>query len=457
MLTATPEADNGRWRLQQVVEAGARPVSAASVSAFRVAFGLLVTFSSIRFLVKGWVDTLYLQPENHLTYRWFEWVEPLPAPLMHLHMVMLVALGVAIAAGYRFRLASGLFAVAFVYTELIDAALYLNHYWFVTLVSVLFLLLPVHHHWSLDARSGRVQHADVVPAGVVWALRAQLGAVYIFAGVAKLNGDWLVRSQPMELWLSARSSTPAIGWLFNVSGVPLVMSWAGVVFDCTIVGFLLWRRSRSGAYVALVVFHLVTGLLFQIGVFPIVMILSTLVFFEPDWPQRFIGRSSIKVQPDTAVPRVGFSRTALLVAFAAVQIWLPLRHYSEPSNVRWSEEGYYLSWRVMLTEKAGFVEYEVTVPGTGERWGVDPSLVLTDWQRSVASTKPDLIHATALLIADHYEARGELDVEVRATAWISMNGRPAGLIIDHSIDLAAHARGDLPAGWILSLRSRSGS
>lgn len=456
MLTATPEADKGLPRLQAVVEASARPVSAASASVFRIAFGLLVAFSSARFLAKGWVDTLYLRPENHLTYRWFEWVEPLPALLMHLLMVMLAVLGLAIAAGYRFRLATGLFTVGFAYTELIDAALYLNHYWFVTLAAALFLLLPVQHHWSLDARAGRVPHASFIPAGVVWALRAQLGAVYIFAGVAKLNGDWLVRAQPMELWLSARSDTPVIGWLFDVSGVPLAMSWAGVVFDCTVVGFLLWRRTRPAAYVTLVVFHLMTGLLFQIGVFPIVMILSTLVFFEPDWPQRFVGRLSRlqpkTVQPDTPTASIGRGRTTLLLAFAVVQIWLPLRHYAEPTNVRWSEDGYYLSWRVMLTEKAGFVEYQVTDPGTGERWSVDPSLVLADWQRSVASTKPDLIHATALLIAEHYETRGQSDVEVRAIAWVTMNGRPAALIIDPSIDLAAHTRGDLPAGWILPLR-----
>jgi hypothetical protein len=45
-----------------------------------------------------------------------------------------------------------------------------------------------------------------------------------------------------------------------------------------------------------------------------------------------------------------------LVAFAAVQAVLPLRHLAYPGGVRWTEEGYELSWRVMLTEKAGHVE-----------------------------------------------------------------------------------------------------
>lgn len=447
MLTATPEADLSPSLLGRVLAAGRRPVSAASTAVFRIGFGLLVAFSSLRFLAKGWVDTLYLQPENHLTYRWFEWVEPLPAPLMHLHMVGLAVLGLAISAGYRFRPMTGLFLVGFAYTELIDAGLYLNHYWFVTMAGALLLLLPVHHHWSLDARSGRVTRSAAVPAAAVWALRSQLAVVYVFAGLAKLNGDWLLRAQPMQLWLADRTGTPIIGGLFSLSGVPHAMSWAGAVFDCTIVVFLLWRRSRPVAYATLVGFHLMTGLLFQIGVFPIVMIVSTLVFFEPDWPQRLSRRSATEVLP--AAPSFGRARTAFLIAFAAVQVWLPLRHYAEPSNVRWSEEGYYLSWRVMLTEKAGFVEYQVTDPTTGDSWSVDPSLVLVDWQRSVASTKPDLIHATALLISEHYAAVGDVGLEVRATAWVTMNGRPAALMLDPTIDLAAHDRGEMPPGWIL--------
>lgn len=449
MLTATPEAESQRLALDRLREAGKQPVSAASTAVFRISFGLLVAFSSLRFLAKGWVGTLYVQPEHHLTYRWFEWVEPLPAPFMHLHMIGLAGLGVAIALGYRFRLALGLFLIGFAYTELIDAALYLNHYWFVTMAGVLLLLLPVQHHWSLDARSGRVPQASSVPVAVVWALRSQLAVVYLFAGIAKLNGDWLLRAQPMQLWLADRADTPIIGSVFGLAGVPHVMSWAGAIFDCTIVAFLLWRRTRPLAYVTLVGFHLLTGLLFQIGVFPIVMILSTLIFFDPDWVHRFTRRAT--PAPLVTAPATGRIRIGLLIAFAATQIWLPLRHYAEPSNVRWSEEGYYLSWRVMLTEKAGFVEYQVTDPDTGDSWTVDPSLVLADWQRSSASTKPDLIHATALLIADHYAHHdADLDaIEVRATAWVTMNGRPATLIVDPSVDLAAHKRGEVPSGWIL--------
>lgn len=506
-------------------------VAADSLAVFRIGFGLLVAFSSLRFLAKGWVDTLYLAPENHLTYRWFGWVAPLPAPWMHLHMVALAALGICIALGYRHRLATALFIVVFAYTELIEASLYLNHYWFITLAAVLLLLLPAHHHWSLDAAAGRAaRHAKpravqtrtaekpAVQAWVVWALRAQVGIVYVFAGIAKLNGDWLFHAQPLRLWLADRTHLPVIGSFLDEPLVAYAASWGSAAFDCTIVAWLLWRRSRPWAYAVLVVFHIATWLLFpKIGVFPWVMIFCALVFFPPDWPRQLAKQVrawtngtaaeepepilSVPVQSDIANgiifgeatqkqiakaasdientaggktssasrPAMGspciqrramypngktssVSRTALvlLAIFAAVQVFLPLRHYLEPGNVRWNEQGYYLAWRVMLTEKAGHLEYEVTDPATGRNWLAYPELVLTDWQAAHAATRPDLIHATALLIADHYEQQGISDAEVRATSWVSMNGRQAKQFIDPAINLAAHPRGEIPPGWILS-------
>ena len=548
-----------------------RPVAADSLAVFRIGFGLLVAFSSLRFLAKGWVDTLYLAPENHLTYGWFGWVAPLPAPWMHLHMVALAVLGICIALGYRHRLATALFIVGFAYTELIEASLYLNHYWFITLAAVLLLLLPAHHHWSLDAaacRTARAHHSlarsawraahprspngasrtdtlrdgeasqtahhrplrsaagrtarqaesPAVQAWVVWALRAQVGIVYVFAGLAKLNGDWLFHAQPLRLWLADRTHLPFIGSFLDEPLVAYAASWGSAAFDCTIVAWLLWRRSRPWAYAVLVVFHIATWLLFpKIGVFPWVMIFCALVFFRPDWPRQLAKRVrvglngtaaeepepmlSAPVQSDIANGKIfgepaqkqivgasddtentaggktsSASRTAmgspciqrramypngktsnvsrpaivLLAIFAAVQVFLPLRHYLEPGNVRWNEQGYYLAWRVMLTEKAGHLEYKVTDPATGRTLLAYPELVLTDWQAAHAATRPDLIHATALLIADHYEQQGISDAEVRATSWVSMNGRQAKQFIDPAINLAAHPRGEIPTGWILS-------
>lgn len=428
-------------------------MAAESVVLFRVGFGLVAIFGSIRFLARGWVDSLYLAPQHHLGYPGFDWVQPLPAPWMHIHMLVLALLGAGIALGYRYRLCTSLFVVGFTYTELIDAALYLNHYWFVTLSGVLLAILPVHHRWSLDARTGRVKPRRTVSAAVVWTLRGQLGVVYAFAGLAKLNGDWLLRAQPLRLWLSDRTHLPIVGPLLDEPVVAYLASWGGAFFDCTILVWLLWRRSRPWAYGALVGFHLATGAMFQIGVFPWVMIVSGLVFFDPDWPVKVWGkvRQRSVVTPVRQEPAARVTRPAVLflVLLVLVQVLLPLRHYAYPGNVRWTEEGYYWSWRVMVTEKAGYVEYRVTDAATGVTWLTGPELVLADWQTAQANVRPDLIHATARLIGDHYQRRGFENLQVRADAWVSMNGRPAERIVDPTVDLLSQPRTLAPADWIL--------
>ena len=167
----------------------------------------------------------------------------------------MIPLGLAIAVGYRTRLAAAAFLVVFVYCELIDAALYLNHYWYVTLALALVVVLPLSRTWSLDARAGRVRSSPWVPAAVVWMLRAQLAVVYLMAGLGKLNHDWLGRGEPMGTWLAARTDLPVVGPWLDDPWVGHVTSWAGVAFDLTIVGWLLWPRSRPFAYAAVVAFH----------------------------------------------------------------------------------------------------------------------------------------------------------------------------------------------------------
>ena len=88
------------------------PVSASSLAAFRIAFGLLAVVGALRFLAKGWVGRLYLEPVHHLTYTGLEWARPLPGFLAYAHVALLAVLGVAIAVGYRHRVAAGLYAVA---------------------------------------------------------------------------------------------------------------------------------------------------------------------------------------------------------------------------------------------------------------------------------------------------------------------------------------------------------
>ncbi len=424
-----------RWR--------AATVPSGSFVAFRIAFGVLVAIGQLRFLARGWVGEFYLEPRHHLTYPHFGWVEPLPGPLMYALVLTLAGLGIAVAVGWHVRLAAALFAIGFAYGELIDAALYLNHYWFLTLAAVVLAVVP----GPTSASGGRR-----VPLVSVWALRAQLAMVYFFAGVAKLNSDWLLRAEPLHTWLSARTDRPLIGPWLDEWLVALGFSWAGALFDLTIVAWLLWRRARPIAYAVLVVFHVATAMMFQIGMFPWVMIALTPIFFAPDWPRR-LGLVRVNGSEGARAGRTRPVRRTTLVALAvlaALNVALPMRHVFADGNVRWNDDGYLLAWRVMLTERATHVTYLVTDPSAGTTFEVGADSVLEEWQSASAMVRADLILSTAHLVADQASPIVGDDVEVRVDAWVAWNGRLRQRWIDASVDLAALPRDASASAYVLS-------
>ena len=99
------------------------------------------------------------------------------------------------------------------------------------------------------------------------------------------------------------------------------MSWGGLIYDATIVLFLLYPV-RKLAYVAVLGFHLMTFLLFDIGMFPLIMIVLTTIFFEPNYPRRFLKPWQRSVNSDpVAELRFPQRLTGVLLAYGAPSTW----------------------------------------------------------------------------------------------------------------------------------------
>ncbi|QYG92180.1 HTTM domain-containing protein [Iamia sp. SCSIO 61187] len=436
--------------LARVRAAAMAPVSGRSLAVVRVVVGAVGLLSAVRIVRYAWIDQLYSGPAHRFTYLGLGWVPQPSAPVMTGVVVAMGAASVALALGWHTRAAGAVLLAAFAWTELIDVTTYLNHYWFLTLVLVLGLVLP----WDGRPRVAR---------GWVWLLRFQAGVVYTSAGIAKLQSDWLVRALPLRLWLPPRADLPVVGPLLDEVATAHVLSVAGAAFDCSIVALLLWRRSRPWAWAALVAFHLATWSLFPIGVFPWLMIGVSTIFFAPDWPARLRARlgprvpatHEVAVGPDGTRPGPvagpGWRRgvvTALAVGWVLVQVALPLRHLAYPGDHRWTGEGYRFAWNVLLVEKAGSVTFLLHDPATGRTRATDGSELYTRAQIRVMATEPDLIHQAAQALAAGERDGGHPDVEVRVDAWLSFDGRPPARLIDPEVDLAAEPRDPWPDDWI---------
>ncbi len=441
-----------------------KPVSPYSAAAFRVVFGLLGLAAVVRFAVNGWISQLYVEPVHHFSYYGFGWVQPWPGWGMYLHFALLALASLGVALGYRYRLSIIAFFLLFTYVQLIDRTTYLNHYYLVSVLSFVMIFLPLQRVASFDAgRRAACEDVPAIPRGVLWLLMAQIGLVYVFAGIAKLNPDWLFHAQPLRIWLYNAADVPLIGSFLREEWVAYAVSWGGVVFDLTIVGWLLWRKSRPLAYGLLVTFHVTTALLFPaLGMFPWIMIAITLIFFAPNWPLNLLRRVRQSTGRRNATaecrqrPPVRHHRnwkTAVAIAAAAVflivQVAVPLRHFAYPGNVRWTEEGYLFAWRMMLTEKAGQVFFRVSETSETKERLVYPDEYLMPGQIERMSHQPDLILATAHLIRDDYVEQGYDRVQVRADAYVSYNGRPAARLIDPDVNLSTISPGLGYRAWVM--------
>ncbi|MDZ7683319.1 MAG: HTTM domain-containing protein [Fodinibius sp.] len=445
----------------------------APLAVFRALFGFIMLVSTIRFAAMGWIYELYIRPDFFFTYYGFDWVAPL-GEMRHVCRFFRDGTGrPADNAGLAitgWELSS--FSCTFSYVELLDKTNYLNHYYFVSIISFLLMLVPAHRSFSLDVLRRPELKVDKVPAWMINIFKLQLGIVYFYAGAAKLNPDWLLNAMPMKIWLPAKTHLPIIGWLFEYNITAYLFSWAGAFYDLTIAFFLLYRPTRIFAYISVIVFHMMTYFLFQIGMFPFIMILSTLIFFSAEFHEALIqkvqtvwrwlvgsfsqkNKSPISSHKSDETNSLQLSTkasgifTAILGVHFLLQLLVPLRFALYPGNLFWTEQGYRFSWRVMLMEKAGYAAFNVHNPQTGRSWEVANWEHLTENQEKMMATQPDMILQYAHYLEDHYQEQGIADVEITVQSRVTLNGRRSRPMIDPNVDLTTKERGFAHKNWIL--------
>ncbi len=435
--------------LQKLYSYCFQPCPIAPLVTFRVLFGLALVISTLRFIWLGWIDYHFISTKFTFKYYGFEWITPLPYPLMYaLHgLLLLAAVGICLGAWYRLCII--FFFLGFTYCELIDLTYYLNHYYFVSLVCLLLCLVPAHTAYSIDV----IRHPEIrkttVPFWAVGIFRLQLGIVYVYAGLAKINTTWLLEALPLRIWLPTADKMPILGWFFKQEITAYLFAWAGMFYDTFIVFFLAYHKTRWFAYVCVIFFHVIVGLLFQIGVFPIVMILATPVFFNAYWHEKVWDRltntpckvlKTLQGVPTTNKPcKVSKILQSFTLCFWGLfftfQLLFPWRYLLYDGNLFWTEEGYRFSWRVMLMEKAGTATFYVKDSKTQSEGVVVNSEFLNSHQEKQMAMQPDMLLQFAHFLQQYYTKQGISNPQVRAEVYVTLNGQPSQLLFSPWLDL----------------------
>lgn len=433
---------------------------AASLAVFRIFFGVMMFFSIVRFWSYGWIEKLYITPTFFFSYYGFDFVKPLGVYTYGIFVICGIA-ALCIALGYKYRIAAIVFFLSFTYIELMDKTTYLNHYYFISLLSFVMIFLPANAYYSIDSKIKGISYQQV-PKWTVDSIKLMLGIVYFYAGLAKLNSDWLVRAMPLKIWLPSKYDIPVIGGMMDQEWVHYLFSYTGAIYDLTIPFLLLYKKTRGVAFFMVVVFHVLTRILFPIGMFPYIMIVSTLIFFDPSVHHRIIAFISrfFKITSKVANTKKAWVMhpvrskiiTGMFALFFIVQLLFPFRYVLYPGELFWTEEGFRFSWRVMLIEKAGYANFKIVDKKKGTYFYVNNDDFLTTFQQKQMATQSDFILQYAHYLKKHFESQGHQNVGVYVESYVTLNGRLSTTYIDPEVDLGELKESFKHKTWIIPFK-----
>jgi len=417
------------------------PVDGASLAVFRIAFGAIMLWDVFRHwprIQHLFLDSL-VNPGGGFQFKYYgwEWVPALPGNGMYALFAIIGLASIGIMLGLFYRTACLVFLITFSWQFFIEQANYLNHFYLVMLYGVCLLLVPADRAWSLR----RGERSDWIPRWSLLGLMIMTEIVLVYAGLVKLNSDWLT-GWPLIFWFASRAEDhPLIAPLLTDPDFAIFGAWFATALHLVGAPLLFFKKTRLIVFCFYAMFHLSNAMLFSIGIFPWMTLCATTLFFDPDWPRRWLGLVTTRFKSGARPERIELPWEKpvliLLGLFLLYNILMPMRPLVYPGPVAWTEEGHRFSWRMKLRDKDARVEFRVLDPDTGKKWRVNPAIWLTRRQFAKMPTRPDMILQFAHHLDKAWQAKYRVsDPVVTVQATCSLNFRELATLVDPRLDPA---------------------
>jgi len=403
---------------------------------FRILLGMLMMYHCIGYIFDGTVYRLYIQPKVTFSFIGMEWLQPLPGNGMYGYFWLMAVCALFFTIGLWYRFSTAMFTLLWAGSYFMQKTVYNNHHYLIFLLFIIMLMLPANAYASVDCKLKPEIKRRSMPLWYIWVFVLQIAIVYFFASVAKFYPDWL--NGRFTALIIRKVRYPWITWLTFSHKFHLFIAWGGILFDLLIVPLLLYKKTRNVAAVVSVGFHLFNWAMLSIGIFPFLSLSYLVFFYPPEAIRALFLRAKPQLTEDELNATDESSKNMLryfFIPYFVLQLTLPLRHHLIKGDVLWTEEGHRLSWRMMLKNKKGTVIFAVKDRNTNESFVYSLNKLLTKLQIKQLANKPDMIWQTAQLIKKEYENKGH-DVEVYATAKVSVNSRKSKLLVNPETDLA---------------------
>lgn len=406
---------------------------------FRICFGFLLFYHCISYMVMGKVYQYFIEPPFTFTYIGFEWLQPLPGNGMYFYFGVMALLALLIMLGAWYRLAIISFAILWTGIYLMQKSGYNNHYYLVCLLCWLMCLLPAQAAVSVDARRTPGLKRNHCSQWIYYLFVSQTAIIYFYAAISKLNADWL-SGKFIALQFSRLSTHRLLGFIYGDPLFQKFICYGGMLFDLLIVPLLLWKKTRVPAFVLFCLFHLFNAYSFRIGIFPFLSIAMAVFFFDPALIRKtFFANQPLATGFTDDEVKITFARRTLLIVLAvyiSFQIYLPMRSWFYPGHVFWTEEGYRMSWKMMLRKKTGTITFNLHDPVSGKTWPHDPLTRFKPAHVYWIAICPDIVWQYAQHLKQQYNKMGYPQIQVFAIDSVRLNDSPPQLLIDPTADLA---------------------
>ncbi|WP_149499280.1 HTTM domain-containing protein [Roseiconus lacunae] len=439
-------------------------MTALPLAWLRVLVGVTYWFWASGYLADDRWRVFFQQPRFLFKYAGLEWVQPWPGDGMWWHFQLTRLAAVFFAIGFITPISAAILAFSMAFVLVSERQIYNNHDYLLACVALVSVFLPMARQLSVDHwLRGNCGGPQAIRRWQWWLVRFQLGLPYAFGAIAKLDQDWLC-GLPTELWVRSRVDTPLIGSVMALPHMNLFIAWGGLLFDALIIPGLYFRRTRSFAITAALVFHLTNATIFTIGVFPWFMLATMWVFFSSNAISNFTYRISSLAQrrlgianadvvrvdrPTRVVAAIGprhLAGVVLAFVYVTVQLLLPVRPWLLPGNASWNERGQRFSWRMMLRHKDCLTWFRIE---TGDdHLFVPANFVMTPNQLRRAPRDPELVRQAAVQLRSMAQSIGVSNANVYALHLVSLNGRRPKCLVDPDKELTRAKRGWWSDDWV---------
>ena len=406
---------------------------------------MLVGILLMRDILKGF--PYYTSSDFKASYYGFDWVQPDPN-LILLFESLLPFTTFCIIVGLFYRIAMPLTAFMAAYFFLIAPEYYLNHYYMLLLFLILMSFIPAHKTWSLDSIIKK-QTNEGVPVWSYLILKLQTEVILIYAGLVKINYDWL-QLQPLGTWLRiASNDLPYIKWIFFFDTTIAIGAYGVILLHVLGAPLLFWHKTRPWVFALYVCFHLTNSMVFNIGIFPYLTIAATLLFFNPDWPKKIINWfrpftvSFLRPYKNTGTSNPSYNKIILPLCsvWMLVQILNPLPALLASNvDVAWRGHGDIFTWRMMLNDRRiHTAAIAVHMPEKHRIEFVHLRKYLGERQCYMITWRPNTTVQFAHFLKNIYSKKYDTKtIKIHAYITVSINDRVPELWADPTENLAAY-------------------